>query len=487
MSGCAVKNCRNYSRKLAQRKDVFKADTSRVCSIHFSENDYERDLKSELTGIKRKRTLKTDLVPHLFLPNVTSNDFPERSERLKNRTVKKKLVPDLTEMRKRKRHSENPKCEENKNNGTRVVTQEMNEQTMCQPGSNVFTPKQIERLVFRNKKRIWWEDDDIAAAVTLRSISRKAYLYLRKNVGLPLSGLSTIRKWTRNLKCLPGIQKESLSVLKGRSLWMSSRERLTIISFDEIRVDSRMCHDQRENRIMGPHSNAQVIIARGLASKWKQPIFYDFDRNITKDKLFEVIKEVEESGFKVVAIASDMGGGNLSLWRNLQISTNKVSFTDLVDVTREEWVFADIPHLIKLLRNNFLDYGIRLSCGTEISKWQLQQILHDKELSLTPKLDSRVHLNVSGSARQKVNIGNSDNPTPTQFKYRIRMLLFGNALYLPSGTCVQDMSTKKPHLTSQLLIKYMENITTEENAISDNVNCENSEVTEDIEDEPDEE
>ncbi|KAJ8871424.1 hypothetical protein PR048_027741 [Dryococelus australis] len=208
----------------ACRRKVFKADTSK------------RDLESELAGIKRNRTLETNEVPHLLLPN-----------------------------------------------------------------------------------GIWRENDEIAAAVALRSISRKAYLYLRKNVGLPLPGLSTIRKWTRNLKCLPGIQKELLSVLK--------------------------------------------------------------------DKLFEVIKEGEDSGFEVVTIVSDIGGGNL------------ISFTISADVTRKLWVFADIPHIIKLLRNNFLDYGIRLPCGTEISK--LQQILSDKELLLTLKLDTRVHLNVSGSAQQK--------------------------------------------------------------------------------------
>ncbi|KAJ8874139.1 hypothetical protein PR048_024981 [Dryococelus australis] len=32
------------------------------------------------------------------------------------------------------------------------------------------------------------------------------------------------------------------------------------------------------------------------------------------------------------------------------------------------WVFAEMPHLIKLLRNYFLDYGIRLPCGTKVSK-----------------------------------------------------------------------------------------------------------------------
>ncbi|KAJ8878410.1 hypothetical protein PR048_018988 [Dryococelus australis] len=179
--------------------------------------------------------------------------------------------------------------------------------------------KDIERLIFKNKKRICWEDDDIAAVVTLRSISRKAYLYLRNNIGLPLPGLSTIRKWTRNL----------------------SR------AFGSSFIRRNESHDQKEDRIMGLHSNAQVIIVR--------------------DKLFEVIKEDEDSGLKVVAIVSDMGGGNLSLWQNLQISTNEVSFKNPADVTREVWVFANIRHLIKLLRNIFLDYGIRLPCGTEVS------------------------------------------------------------------------------------------------------------------------
>ncbi|KAJ8875615.1 hypothetical protein PR048_023511 [Dryococelus australis] len=94
--------------------------------IHFSENDYERDLQNEFTGIKR------NAVHYLLIPNVTSNEFPKISERLKNQTVKRKLVSDLTEMQKMKRHPENSKCEENKNNGTHVVTQELNEQCVNQ-------------------------------------------------------------------------------------------------------------------------------------------------------------------------------------------------------------------------------------------------------------------------------------------------------------------------------------------------------------------
>ncbi|KAJ8865488.1 hypothetical protein PR048_033765 [Dryococelus australis] len=241
----------------------------------------------------------------------------EGSKRLNNRIVKSKLVSDLTETRERKGHPENSKCEENKNIGTHVVTQELNEQTIIileeeikrkntseknlkdqfdsliqellnikiqhRQYPNYANTKLREifkrqRLIFKNKKRIWWEDDNIAAAVTLRSISRKVYLYLQKNVGLPLSGLSTIRKWTQ--------------------AW---------------------------------HLNGNNLLSTTLTKIY------------TKDKLFEVIKELEGSGFKVVTVVSDMGGGNLSLWKNLQISTNKVSFTNLVDVTLKSWVFADLP------------------------------------------------------------------------------------------------------------------------------------------------
>ncbi|KAJ8878267.1 hypothetical protein PR048_018844 [Dryococelus australis] len=328
MTCCAVQNCRNYSKKTS----------SGVTCYRFPNDLVTR--KNWIFACKKKKR---------FSKRIRQN------KRLKNRTVKRKLVSDLTETRERKRHPENSKCEEeNKNNGTRVATQELNEQTMCRPCPNIFTQKKNNRKAdLKKNQRIWLDDDDIAATETLRSSSssssRKAYLYLRKNVGLPLPGLSTIRKWTRNLEYLPGIQKELLPVLKGRSVSMSSRERLAVLSFDDMRVDTRI--------IMGPHSPFQ------------RPGY-------------NIIKEVEDSGFKVVAIVSDMGGKILSLWKNLQISTNEVSCTNPVDVTLKIRVFADMPHLIKLLRNNFLEYGIRLPCGSKVSKWQLQKILHDKDISL---------------------------------------------------------------------------------------------------------
>ncbi|KAJ8865854.1 hypothetical protein PR048_033377 [Dryococelus australis] len=164
-----------------------------------------------------------------------------------------------------------------------------------------------------------------------------------------------------------------------------------------MRADSIMCYDQREGC---SHSKAQVIIARRLASKRKQPIFYDFDKKYYKRQTVRTI------------IVSDMGGGNLCLWKNLQISASKVSFTN---------------HLIKLLRNNFLDYGIRLVA----------------EITTTPH-------------RPSLNIEYECFCSET------------NSIFHRERVCKTYISAKRPYLTSQLLIKYMGNYTEEENAISNN-------------------
>ncbi|KAJ8885691.1 hypothetical protein PR048_011889 [Dryococelus australis] len=120
-----------------------------------------------------------------------------------------------------------------------------------------------------------------------------------------------------------------------------------VLSMDEMQNDGRYCYDQTADQIFCPCKNVQVIMARGLASKWKQQIFYDFDTKVTGDLHFHVIKRLEERGFIVVAVVSHMGG-----------------ISEPVGRKKKCVGFADVLHLIKLLRNNFLDYGI-YSCIME--------------------------------------------------------------------------------------------------------------------------
>lgn len=50
-----------------RRDGKWNADTSRVCSEHFSEDAYEKDLKAELLQLPPTKKLKPDSVPTLKL------------------------------------------------------------------------------------------------------------------------------------------------------------------------------------------------------------------------------------------------------------------------------------------------------------------------------------------------------------------------------------------------------------------------------------
>lgn len=67
-------------------------------------------------------------------------------------------------------------------------------------------------------------------------------------------------------------------------------------------------------------------------------------------------------------------------------------------------MFSDVPHLLKLLRNHFLDEGFLIN-GKEVKKEIVEQllILNNTELSVTHKISS-ANLTVAGAGRQKVKL-----------------------------------------------------------------------------------
>ncbi|KAJ8881802.1 hypothetical protein PR048_018288 [Dryococelus australis] len=126
-------------------------------------------------------------------------------------------VSDLENEIKRRRESENRFENENK-----IFKQQLLQIKIC-ISDNFLMLKQIDRFLTKNK--CCWGKEDIVAAVTLRSVSRKAHVYMRNKVGLPLPSLSTLRKWTRNLWCKPGIHTEVLTVLEATSKIMKEIKR----------------------------------------------------------------------------------------------------------------------------------------------------------------------------------------------------------------------------------------------------------------------
>lgn len=64
--------------------------------------------------------------------------------------------------------------------------------------ATIYTPGQVRKLFEKNSdqksRNVRWSPIDIASAISLRSVSPKAYRYLRAN-NHPYPAMSTLRKW----------------------------------------------------------------------------------------------------------------------------------------------------------------------------------------------------------------------------------------------------------------------------------------------------
>ncbi len=254
-----------------------------------------------------------------------------------------------------------------------------------------FTSTQIDVLL-RKRRPKKWSDDDIALALSLRSVSIKAYRFLRSRFNYPLPCLSTLNSWVSHFACEPGILSPVFKIMNEKAQGMSLQNRLTVLSFDEMKVDETWTYDKKADRVYSPHKYVQVVMARGLVGNWKQPIFYKYDCKMTTALTYEIISMLEASNFTCVAIVSDMGGQNMALWKSLGINMEQTWFRNPCDDKRKIFVFADAPHLIKLVRNQVAD--------SSVLKEYLDKA-KDQDLSVAFRLYEKL-LHVKGEERQRV-------------------------------------------------------------------------------------
>jgi hypothetical protein len=78
-----------------------------------------------------------------------------------------------------------------------------------------------------------------------------------------------------------GSLKMVLQFLKTAGTTMSATDRLVVLQYDEMKVAETYEYDTKYDRLIGPHSQLQIVNARGLFGKWKTPVFADFDQMMT--------------------------------------------------------------------------------------------------------------------------------------------------------------------------------------------------------------
>lgn len=308
--------------------------------------------------------------------------------------MKKKLSKELGEEK-----TKNKRLSKELKQTSKLIERKVNEILLP-----IFTSGQIRKLLHPNKKRVIWSREDIASAIALRSVSPKAYRYLRKK-NHPLPGLSTLRKHAAKVNIQEGVVDSIIESMKSKSKSMTEHERLCVLSFDEIYISQNIEIDRKLEKRVGPHKTVQVGMVRGLFSKWKQPVFFDYDKPLSTEVVNDVISKLYDAGYIVVGVTTDLGGSNQGLWSELNIGINndqKCFFPHPKDSSLKIFVFADPPHLLKLIRNHFVDKGFYID-DLYVGKEYIEKLLelNKDEYSIIHKLD-RSHLDAKATERQNV-------------------------------------------------------------------------------------
>jgi len=262
-------------------------------------------------------------------------------------------------------------------------------------------PQQTTIINKKTRPRQWCEKD-VINGLLLRSFSRKAFNFIRQKNLLPIPAETTLRRWVRNFRCHPGHLDDVYKILKQ---FLDSEEsdlsKFAVLSFDEMQVSKRYEYDQESDQVFGPFKKLQLVVARGLFRRWKQPVYYEFDMPMKKDLLFSIIRKIEEVGVVVCGISFDLG--NLGLLNSLGVSPEQPFFHHPEELSRKIFTFPDAPHMLKLCRNHLIDDGYQLDENCFVTREDFEQILHtdNGEIKLCPSL-SLDHLDCQGNARQRV-------------------------------------------------------------------------------------
>ena len=161
------------------------------------------------------------------------------------------------------------------------------------------------------------------------------YNWIREEVGLPLPGLTTLRKWMSDLELRPDDWDVQMTLLAKMMSPLKDRDRCCILMFDEMDLLGLATYDVTGDQVLGPFKKVQVYFAGGLFLPWKMPVMYSFDSAVESDTLKHLIAAMERAGAHVMAIVSDMGGSNQGLWSQLGISHDgSTHFPNPVDGNR---------------------------------------------------------------------------------------------------------------------------------------------------------
>lgn len=264
-------------------------------------------------------------------------------------------------------------------------------------------------------------------ALTLQFYSTKAYNYVRDTLGFSLPHLSTVRRWYGGVDGSPGFTKDVFESLKKKAEIAKGegKEILCSLMMDEMSI--KKCMEWTGENIVGcvdlgngtvedspMATEALVMMVVCVNGSWKVPIGYFLIEGLSGQERANIVQEsirmLTDVGIKVVSLTCDGPSSNLSMLKELGVSLNpddlNTSFPNPSLPSENIYVFLDVCHMIKLLRNGFSHFGQLLNHAGQKIEWkyleELQKLQEKEGLHLGNKLRS-THMQWK-SQKMKVNL-----------------------------------------------------------------------------------
>lgn len=236
-----------------------------------------------------------------------------------------------------------------------------------------------------------WTNEEKALCLAIFKYSPKCYKFLQSIFILP--SIRTLHRTLAQVNINTGINESLFDQLSKISNNVEFSQRYCVLLFDEIYLQPHLSINTKLNRVEGLENlgnettkyiadHALVFMLRGINSSWKQPLcFYLVHSTVRTHYLKTLIETViiavhERTKFKILLSVCDQGSTNMSAIKLLCKESGCDDIHNYYYMIREYKILHifDVPHLIKCVRNHFLQKDIHF--GDKIATWSDLVKLH---------------------------------------------------------------------------------------------------------------
>lgn len=228
-----------------------------------------------------------------------------------------------------------------------------------------FFKEQISLLnVCKTKSR--YSPQFLIFSSLLHSISPHAYCFFRSSNYVRLPSPSTLKLLSSKLGANPKFEQNNmLRYISSKFKLLENNDKTVMILMDEIHLKSSL--DYKTGDIVGnafdgceAATSACVFMINSFKSSYKDVVHILPCKKLSGEALHDILKQIiiglENIGFKILAVVSDNHTVNrkaMSLFCNPP--ELKISYAHPVDQTRNFFFLFDSVHILKCIRNNWLN------------------------------------------------------------------------------------------------------------------------------------